>query len=299
MHTGTKLFGPLLVAFALLAEPVQATDLKVAELRCEYVKKPLGIDSPAPRLFWQVSGATRGQRQTAYQVLAATSLKQLKRNQGDLWDSGKVSSEETTGIPYGGQSLKSSQQVFWKVRAWDKDGQASDWSEPSSWTMGVLAEADWQANWIGATAAATPPPGSRTLLLRREFTVKPGLRRALAHVCGLGCYELSLDGRKVGKALFPPGWTKYDKTCLYDTYDITPQLRAGRNAAGLVLGNGMYNVVGGRYTKFTGSFGPPKAILQLRLEYAERLERGHRHRCRLATDARSHHLRLRVRRGRL
>src|SRR5512140_2382059 len=131
--------------------------------------------------------------------------------------------------------------------------------------MGVLSETDWHARWIGNPSNAAPP----SLCLRREFVVKPRLRRALVQMCGLGCYELSLNGRKADDALFPPGWTRYDRTCLYDTYDVTPLLRAGPNAVGLLLGNGMYNVAGGRYTKFTGSFGPLKAIGQLRLEYAD------------------------------
>ena len=105
--------------------------------------------------------------------------------------------------------------------------------------------------------------------VRREFAVKPGLHRALIHVCGLGQYELSLNGKKVGDDLLSPGWTKYDRTCLYDTRDIMPLLRQGRNAAGLLLGDGMYNVHGGRYTKFQGSFGPLRAIAQLRLEYTD------------------------------
>jgi alpha-L-rhamnosidase len=129
--------------------------------------------------------------------------------------------------------------------------------------MGILSEADWQAKWIAS------PTNYETLLLRREFAVKPGLRRALIHVCGLGQYELTLNGAKVGDDLLAPGWTKYDKTCLYDTRDITSQLHAGQNAAGLFLGNGMYNVHAGRYTKFTGTFGPLKAIAQLRLEYGD------------------------------
>ena len=129
--------------------------------------------------------------------------------------------------------------------------------------MGLLNEADWQAKWIAA------PTNHPTLLLRREFTVKPGLKRAIAHVCGLGQYEISVNGGKVGDDLLSPGWTKYDKTCLYDTHDLTTLLRKGTNAVGLVLGNGMYNVERGRYTKFTGSFGPLKAIAQLRLEYAD------------------------------
>ena len=119
--------------------------------------------------------------------------------------------------------------------------------------------------------APTPgnTPRTDSLLLRREFTIKPGLTRALAFVCGLGQYEMSVNGRKAGDDVLAPGWTKYDKTCLYDTRDITTLLHPGANVVGLLLGNGMYNVHGGRYTKFTGSFGPRKAICQIRLEYAD------------------------------
>ncbi len=238
--------------------------MKVADLRCDYAVNPPGVDSANPRLFWRLESTARGQRQTAYQILAASSEKNLARGTGDLWDSGKVDSEETIQIPYAGVVLKSSQQVFWKARAWDKDGKISAWSKPATWTMGVLQNSDWQAKWIGAADTNIP-----SLLLRREFTVKPGLKRALVNICGLGQYELTLNGTKVGDDFLSPGWSKYDKTCLYDTRDITADLKKGKNAAGIELGNGMYNVLGGgRYTKFTGSFGPQKAIAQIRLEYA-------------------------------
>jgi hypothetical protein len=133
--------------------------------------------------------------------------------------------------------------------------------------MGVLEQEEWAAKWISTESAATNR--QRSLLLRREFTAKPGLKRALAHVCGLGQYELFLNGHKAGDDLLSPGWTKYDKTCLYDTRDVTALLRPGPNAIGLILGNGMYNVPGGRYVKFKGSFGPVKAIAQLHLEYQD------------------------------
>jgi alpha-L-rhamnosidase len=239
-------------------------DYAVTDLRCEYASDPLGVDVAAPRLFWKLDSSRRNKRQTAYQILAASSERALAQDQGDLWDSGKVSSDETLQIPYRGQPLKSSQQVFWKVRSWDEDGTASAWSQPASWTMGLLGEEDWHARWVAARLS------SETVLLRRELTVKPGLRRAIAYVCGLGHYELSVNGRKAGDDVLSPGWTKYDKTCLYDTRDLTPLLHDGRNAVGLLLANGMYNVKGGRYTKFKGSFGPLKAIVQVRLEYDDR-----------------------------
>ena len=120
-----------------------------------------------------------------------------------------------------------------------------------------------------ATEDAAATPHYETALLRREFTVKPGLRRATAFVCGLGQYEMTLNGVKAGDDLLAPGWTDYRKTCLYDTRDITALLRSGPNAVGLFLGNGMYNVSGRRYTKFTGTFGSLKAIAQIRLEYTD------------------------------
>jgi hypothetical protein len=239
-------------------------ELRPVELKCGYAVDPLGVDTSHPRLLWQLESRERGARQAAYQVLVATSRKALNKGDGDLWDSGKIASVETLNIAYAGKPLASLQRVFWKVRVWEASGEVSAWSKPATWTMGLLQASDWQARWIGATDTNSP-----SILLRREFGVKPGLRRALANVCGLGQYEMTLNGRKVGDDFLSPGWTKYDKTCLYDTRDITADLQAGNNVAGFELGNGMYNVVSGRYTKFVGSFGPQKVIAQIRLEYAD------------------------------
>lgn len=254
----------ILLAAAGLALAANAK-LAPVDLRCDYAVNPLGVDATAPRLFWKPADGGRGARQTAYEILAASSGKNLARQNGDLWDSGKVDSEATLQIPFPGEKLKSSAQIFWKVRVWDENGKVSGWSRPATWTMGILQNTDWQAKWIGAADTNIP-----SLLLRREFVVKPGLKRALANVCGLGEYELTLNGQKVGDDFLSPGWTKYDRTCLYDTRDITPQLKAGKNAVGLELGNGMYQVLGGgRFTKFKASFGPQKTIAQIRLEYAD------------------------------
>lgn len=179
-----------------------------------------------------------------------------------MWDSGRVESGVTVHVPYAGQPLKSSQQVFWKVRLWDKDGKPSEWSKPATWTMGVLRDADWKAKWIVA------PWQTESLLLRREIDVKPGLKRAIVHVCGLGQFEMRLNGQKVGDHLLAPGWTKYDKTALYETHDITSLLRGGANAVGLALGDGMYHTERrNRFSKFQGSFGPQRTIAQIELEY--------------------------------
>lgn len=243
---------------------VTAGALVPVDLRCEYDAFARSVEVSQPRLYWKLAGTGRARRQTAYQILAATDLDRLARNEADLWDSGKVQSDETVHIRYAGLPLRSSQQVFWKVRVWDEQDRVSPWSTNGTWIMGLLRPDEWRGQWICA------PAETEALLLRKEFEVRPGLRRAVVHVCGLGHYEMFLNGTRVGEDLFTPGWTDYRKTTLYDTHDVTAQLRPGRNALGLALGNGMYHVVRRhRFAKFTGSFGPLRAILHLRLEYED------------------------------
>jgi len=254
---------PLCAGLFLMA--IRLCAMTVTDLSCEQRTNPMGVDVPEPRLGWKLQSDERGDRQTAYEVIVASNDALLKEGTGDLWDSGKTVSDDTTRIIYAGKPLKSSQTVFWKVRAWDAGGKASAWSEPTTWTMGILPGTEWRAKWIAA------PTDAGSILLRREFAVKAGLRRATIHICGLGQYELSANGRKVGNDLLSPGWTQYRKTCLYDTLDLTPQLRPGKNAIGIILGNGMYHLAPDpvRYVKFTQSFGPLKAIAQIVLEYAD------------------------------
>ena len=268
-----KLFLGIAVSLLLISGNQFAHALDLQDPRCEFRADPLGVDSTAPRLSWKSTSPARGDRQTAYQILAASSAALLAQGMGDLWDSGKVSSAEQRGVPYGGVALVSSRKVFWKVRVWDAADTASAWSANASWTMGLLNPADWQAQWIGE---ATPPTGSTAapgLLLRREFTVNPNLVRAVMHVSGLGYYTLTVNGSPATQNLLEPGWTEYTKSVLYQTYDVTSLLQSGAaNAVGLSLGHGVYDITGSsenRYVKFTKSFGELKAIAQIRLEYAD------------------------------
>jgi hypothetical protein len=242
-------------------------------LRCDGMSEPLGIDSSPPRLSWQLRGdGGRGLRQRAWQVLVSSSAEYLSRGRADVWDSGRVESDEQLHVPYGGRALRSNEQVFWKLKVWDGENHASAWSAPATWTMGILEPGGWQARWItdpDLLGSGPHPRANGTLLLRRQFAVRAGLRRALASVCGLGHYEMTVNGARVGTGLLTPGWTAYDKTSLYDTHDLTRALRAGDNAVGLVLGSGMYSVQPGRYVKFTSAFRPLEAIAQIRLEYAD------------------------------
>jgi alpha-L-rhamnosidase len=267
----------------LVCSYCSAAGLIPTNLICEYSHNPLGVDIPRPRLSWIDTTdefLAHGIRQSAYQIAVAASLADLKNGKNLLWSTGVVKSSSSRWIAYSGKDLETAQLVFWKVRFWDQVGHVSTWSEPASWTMGIMQPSEWKANWISLYQSNTPgiraigdhaneTANTDSTLLRKQIIVKRGLARALAYVCGLGQYEMQVNGHKAGDDVLSPGWTKYDKTCLYDTRDIGSLLHPGLNVIGLILGNGMYNVHGGRYTKFTGSFGPQKAICELILLYRD------------------------------
>jgi alpha-L-rhamnosidase len=245
-----------------------AGSVTVEKLRCEYLDDPLGIDTPQPRLSWVVESKERAQKQTAYQVLVASSEALLKANTGDVWDTGTVTSDQTLHVVYTGKALTSCQRCYWKVRGWDKDGKVSAYSQPAFWEMGLLSPQDWQGQWIGRTTDTNSLPAP---LLRRTFALEGTIKQARAYICGLGYYELHLNGKKIGDHLLDPGYTRYDKRALYVTYDVTEALRRGTNAVGVLLGNGWYNV----QTKAVWDFhkapwrAAPKLLMQLRVEYTD------------------------------
>ncbi len=253
--------------------------LKVDGLKCEYRLNPLGLDTPQPRLSWVLESPERGQRQTAYQVLAATTPELLSKGKADLWDSGKVPSAKSVHVVYAGQPLRAGQRVHWKVRAWDREGQASAYSAAAGWEMGLPAPADWRAAWITRQRAEPlsepkmfeddPAP-----LFRKEFRLDKKIRRARVYVSGLGYYELSLNGQRVGDHVLDPGWTTYSKRVLYSTYDVTDQLKRGQNALGVMLGNGWFNPLPLRFWGRINlrehlTIGEPRLILQLVAEFTD------------------------------
>ena len=249
-----------------------AAEIHPQQLRLEYRENPLGIDVTAPRFSWLVTSANakaRGLHQTAYRILVASSEASLRAGRGDLWDTGKVASSDSAQIVYAGKPLGSGAAAFWKVRVWDGRAKASEWSAPAYWTMGLLRPEDWKAAWIGLDEPAAAQPANRRLparYLRTEFPVGKAVRRAMVYYSGLGTSELYLNGAKVGDHVLSPGLTDYDKRALYVTFDVTHQLAAGRNAIGLILGNGRFYAPRAERTR---NFGFPKAILRLEIEYQD------------------------------
>lgn len=236
---GRRIVGILVCMMALIVTEKSysaESNVAVTDLRCEYRYHPLGIDILQPRLSWIPVSHQRGQKQTAYQVLVSSSEKNLSNDIGDLWDSGIIESNQSTNVMYDGKPMKSRLKCFWKVRIRDKNGQYSEWSEPAMWTMGLLNENDWQAQWIGAgwiKENAGPLPW-----LRKTFTIEDNIAQAMVYVCAIGYYELYVNGRKVDEYVLSPATTDLKKRALYLTHDISDYLVKGENCIGIWLGRG-------------------------------------------------------------
>ena len=215
--------------------------MKLTNLRCEYFFNPLGIAAGRPRLSWELLSERRGARQTAYRVRVASAAGTLAAGGADLWDSGRVESVQSIQVEYGGMPLRSRQQAWWNVQVWDGD-ESADSQEPACWEVGLLEPQDWSARWIGSALVGGADRAAPAPYLRREMELVAGsaVRSARLFVTALGIYEFFVNGQRVGHDVFRPGWTDYRKRLLYDTYDVTPLLRSGRNAFGAILGDGWY-----------------------------------------------------------
>ena len=142
----------LSISFILAGSWQLATAASVeppSQLTCEYLNNPMGIDEPAPRFSWQINDARRGAVQSAYQIVVSTDRNKLLKDQGGVWDTGKVQSQRSILAPYEGKTLQSNTRYFWKVRTWDADGKPSPYSKIAFWQMGLLQDFEWQAKWIG------------------------------------------------------------------------------------------------------------------------------------------------------
>ena len=275
----------ILAGICLLSVATQAKDISVIRLTSE-LKDGLVVTSTSPRLGWQMTSSENNTRQIAYEIEVADAL-----TGSVVWETAKVQSVESqfipTSLPFG--------YYQWRVRVWDEDDTASSWSEPASFIITNADTSFQKAEWIGAitkkdaclpegriyTGAELKKPevkeawanvdslAKKSILLRKEFRTDKKIKKAIAYVCGLGLYEFSLNGNKVGESEFAPLISDYERSVWYNTFDVTDYLKKGDNAIGICLGNGFYNVQGGRYRKLLISFGPPTLRFCMDIRYED------------------------------
>ncbi|MDR1380282.1 MAG: family 78 glycoside hydrolase catalytic domain, partial [Tannerella sp.] len=231
----TKFILSAFLAFLLFACAVD-DGLRVEGLTCEYLVDPLGIDTETPRIGWKLTDTkhVRGQRQTAYQVLIATAPDRLREGEADVWNSGKVVSDRSHPVACEGVRFQSGGDYYWKVRVYDRDGNASAWSRPARFSMGLLNRADWKGEWI-KHPAATP---EKHVWFRRKVQLDSRASTAFAYVATSGYHELYVNGRRVDERVLAPAIARIDRRILYVTYDIAPLLRQGENVVALWYGPG-------------------------------------------------------------
>ncbi len=267
-------------ALLLIVPQLASAQLNVGKLTVEHMENPTTVDATHPRLSWineARDGSVRGQRQTAYRIVVASTKEKLEAGEYDLWDSGRTESEQSTLVPYEGKALTSGQDCFWKVQTWDAKKKASAWSPVGQWGMGLLSPADWKAKWICADQPSGAP------MFRKAFRLGSGIRQAKAYVTAGGYFELYVNGQRVGDDYLVPNFTNYttrpdlDKgglaldakftayRVLYLAYDITKMLRNGDNATGAMLGDGFYRST----THWVKSFGTPCFLCQIEVTYED------------------------------
>lgn len=274
----------LFLATIILCLSIASYAIEITKLTCEFQQNPLAINTLQPRFGWQMKSAENGAMQSAYEL-------EMKA-QNFEWKSGKITSDKSQHVKYTGLPLKSGEKYQWRVRIWDEKGTASSWS---NWAIFRTAPAFNSGVWIGAIRAdsARIPAGKRflswemgtpeykavwknidsisrkSIVLRKSFSASKEIQEAVTYICGLGHYEFSINGKKVGDGEFAPFWSDYDKAVYYNTFDITSYLKRGENVFGVLLGNGFFNAQGGRYSKLKVSFGAPTLFFKTIIRYAD------------------------------
>lgn len=249
------------VVFVLLLQFVglmAIAKIDITKLTIEYRTNPIGIDIERPRFSWVMESDERNVQQKAYQILVTSAPENAREARSDIWDSGKINSAKSVLIPFSGKALSSEKRYYWKVRVWDQKGNVSESTEIAFWEMGLLTQNDWKGEWITAPKVYDwksfvadrkvmikehkedrPDPAPQ---FRKSFSFSKDIVQARLYISGIGYNIPYLNGKKVGDHILDAAFTRYDKTVLYTTFDVTNALKPGENVLGVVLGNGWYNL---------------------------------------------------------
>ncbi|WP_430934871.1 family 78 glycoside hydrolase catalytic domain [Saccharicrinis sp. 156] len=282
----------LTLILLFLSKPFFAQPLEFKLLSCNSQTNPMAIEGQHPLLSWMVKAEGFNRSQTAYQVLVASEMELLKDENADLWNSGKVISSQSTHVKYRGDKLLPTQKYWWKVKIWDEKGNASDWSAANSFETGLMEDANWgNAKWISLskdtrsseyrfrdykTGGMKEPiklTSQAVGYFRNVIDAEKEIKSARAYICGLGYYELYINGEKTGDHVLDPAPSNYDKQAYYVTYDVTQQIKTGKNSIGIILGNGFYgqNISWKRDPESENdlSYGAPAARLIIKVTYED------------------------------
>lgn len=228
------------------------SQVTVKNLLCENLSNPVGIDAAQPRFSWQLSSEKRNVKQTAYEIKVAAENELV-------WSSGKVNTDQSVQIVFGGKNLQSGKKYNWQVKVWDNTGKASAWSNQAIFQTALLNLADWKAKWITPgykeDSIMRPSP-----LFRKQFSTGKKIISATAYITAHGLYEAQINGQRIGDAYLTPGWTAYKKRLQYQTYNVTDLLKTGDNAIGVTLGSGWYRGIIG-FTNSINVYGKDIALL--------------------------------------
>ncbi len=232
-----------LLALSVFAEKTPAQEKSarpcVADLRCEALKNPLGIDNPRPGFSWKMVDTRRGAKQTAYQILVADRPEELAADRGTLWDTGKVASNQNLHVVYDGKPLGSRQRGYWKVRIWDHEGRPTEFSQPAEFAVGLLKPSDWSARWISFSKEAAKTRNCPRF--RKTFELEKIPEDARLYVATPGYFLVYVNGVQVGNDELMPTNAQFDKRIRYVTFDVKKLLKKGKNCVALWAGYGFYN----------------------------------------------------------
>ncbi len=245
-----------------------SSDTTVATgLTVEHRVNPMSTGTLTPRLSWKMKSEGRGQYQSAYRVIVASSEYILSGGAGDVWDSGKIPSVQSLDVKYAGPALEPQKTYYWKVKLWDQNDMELDWTDAAYFHTGIVDQSEWQGQWIGLVQVPDVYPSP---YLRKEFSLSGEVSRAYLYCTALGVYEMYINGEKAGKDEMAPGFTDYNKRVQYQTYDVTSLLKKGDNAIGGILGAGWYT---GEHAMNLGHlrvYGDnPCLLAQLKIEYKD------------------------------
>lgn len=228
----------VLCTFFVFQAKISSSQNKASTIvqKVEHMPNPIGVDVQHPRLSWLLNDYREGTFQTAYQIYVGEDSLSVLKDEGQQWNTGKISSDARL-IPYAGQMLKPFKKYFWRVDLWDQSGKSIKGSI-ASFETGMMNQENWQGAWISDDNCIATKPAA---YFRKQFKASKKIKAARAYIAVGGLYELYLNGKKIGNHRLDPAYTRFDRRNLYVSYDVTQQLQQGENAVGVLLGNGWYN----------------------------------------------------------